>query len=389
MRKFFLIGIIATILIAVPLTVYILTTQKTQTQSGAAPSTILAFDIPTDPAQVGIPIAIPVTVDPTGGGSTGNQVSFVKLVITYDGSKLQTANNYFVPDTKLSTLEGPSNSCDGTKCTITVTLTTGADPASALSSEAPLGTLNFNPLAATDANSPTQLGFGAGNQVLSIASTDKPAENVLNRAQPGSLTIISNTTTPSPTSGDNGGGGNNGGGGGDNGGGTGGGTGGGGGDNGGGGTASGLSCDSLTADNTTADTTPFTALFTVTGSSTDGNISKVSFNFGDGTVQDITSGSGVGTSSISAQQSHVYKTSGVFTATAVLTDDTGNTTNPSDCSQTITIGGTSTDTPTSADNTQPSTAPTIPPTGPGSVLVGVGIAGIAIMVVGIAVITLL
>lgn len=385
MRKFFLIGILVVVLIAVPLTVYILTTQKTTTQSGAAPSTVLSFDVPTDPAVVGTPVAIPVTVDPTGGGSTGNQVSFIKLVINYDGSKLQATSNYFVPDPKFSTvLEGPSNSCNGSTCTISATVSTGADPNNAVGSQNTVATLNFNPLTATAANTPTQLTFAGGNQVLSIASTDKPAENVLNRSQPGALTIVAGDNTTGSTGGtDNGTTGGTG---------SGGTTGGTTSDNTTSDTTAGtgsatLTCDSLTADNTTGDSAPFTTLLTATGGNPGSVVNKVSFNFGDGAVQDVTSGGGIGTDTISVQTSHIYKTAGTFTATTVFTDDQGNTTTPSDCSETITVGAAiaaANDTPTPTEIAQAPVTPTIPATGPGNVIVGVGIIGVAIAIVGFA-----
>lgn len=383
MRKFFLIGIIATILIAVPLTVYILTTQKTTTQSGAAPSTLLAFTIPSDPATVGTPLAIPITVDPAGGGSTPNQVSFVKVVIQYDGTKLQAASNYFVADQKLSTLEGPTNSCDSTThaCTISATLSTGADPNNSISSQATIATLNFNPLAATDTNTPTKLTFASGSQALSVnVSSDKPAENVLaiSRLQPGAITIAAANVTPTTadnttsgnTTGDTSSGGT-----------TSSGSTGSTGTSGGSGAP--ISCSSFSADNTSSDTAPLTVLLTAVGGSTAGNVTKVSFNYGDGTVQDVTTGGGIGTNSVSVQSSHIYKTTGTFTATAVLTDDAGNTTTPSDCSQTITIGSASSASPTPTEVAQATAAPTIPATGPGNVILGVGAVGVVITAVGL------
>lgn len=372
MRKFFLIGIIAVILIAVPLTVYIITSQKTTTQSGAAPSTILSFDIPTDGATVGTPITIPVNVDPGGGGSSPNQVSFIKLVIKYDGNFLTAGSTYFTASGVFApnVLEGPSNSCDTNhQCTISATLSTGADPNSAVSSQTQVATLTFNPVAPTTTNTPTKLTFDSTSQVLSIASTDKPAENVLQRGQPGSLIIVGGTPTDTPTPATTT---------------TTGGTSG----TSGGTTTAPISCSTLTADNTTSATAPFTVLLTATGGSTAGNITTVSFNYGDGATQDITSGGGIGTNSISVQSSHIYANLGTFTATAVLTDDQGNTTKASSCSQTITVGaGTSpTPTPTATPTTvasAPTAAPTLPPTGPGNIFIGIGVVGAAITIIGL------
>lgn len=374
MRKFFLVGIILTLLIAIPLTVFILTSQKTNTQSNANPSTILAFTIPQGGATVGTPVTIPVTVDPSGaGGSTSNQISFIKLVITYDGTKLQIPNGqpYFTPNKPtFSNLVDPSNTCDSKTniCTIAVTVTTGPDPSSAVSSQTTIGTLTFNPLVPTNTNSPTQLSFDKSSEALSIASTDQPAENVLalNRLQPGSLSIVAAAVTPadSPTPTDAQGSDGTSGGGGSSSGGTG---------------STGPAC-TLTADTTSSDSAPLTVLLTATGTDT-GNITQVSYNFGDGGVQTITSGGGLGTSSVNVQTSHVYKTDGTFTATAVLTDNAGNTNAASSCSQTITIGNTTGVTPTTAP--QVTAAPTIPSTGPGQVFIGIGIAGAVITAAGL------
>ena len=96
-------------------------------------------------------------------------------------------------------------------------------------------------------------------------------------------------------------------------------------------------CQSLTLNGPNSGTAPYAVTLTATGSDSDGTISKATFNFGDGSVQDVTDGAG--SASMTALTSHTYSTAGTFTATATLTDNGGAVSNPSTCSQTITISG--------------------------------------------------
>src|SRR5262249_53395708 len=99
------------------------------------------------------------------------------------------------------TLEGPTNTCNGTACTISATLSIGPDPTKAISSQAPVATITFKPLAATDANAPTKLDFVSGQtQILSLATSDQPAENVFTRGIPLDMTIVTvNALSGTPT----------------------------------------------------------------------------------------------------------------------------------------------------------------------------------------------
>lgn len=383
--KFFLIGFLLVVLIAVPLTIYLLTQQgPTNTKSSAAKATILAFPSPIPDATVGQQVDIPIQVNPSNQGST-NQVSLVKFAITYDGSKLQAASTYFTPGAAFSVpLEGPNNTCSsgssttptptGTSstCTISATVSIPADPTKAVSSQDIVGTLHFTPISATDTNGTTISFVPNQNQVLSLAVGDQASENVLLSAQDGKLVINAGagttpTDTPTPTPGTTSPGG-----------GTTGGTSGGSTS-----TPTGPTCTSITADKASSDTAPFTVLLTANGTAT-ASISKVSINFGDGNVEDVTSGTGIGTTSIASQVSHVYKTTGTFTATATITDANGNISTPNSCSQVISIGqGTSpTPSPTPAGAT-PVTS--VGPTGPGSTLVLAGVAGAVLVIAGLAI----
>ncbi|HET9946688.1 MAG TPA: hypothetical protein VFQ63_01360, partial [Patescibacteria group bacterium] len=202
MRRFLIIGFIIALLIATPLVAYFLINQKTQTKSNANPASSLSFEQLSNPAVVGQAFPIKVFVNPSSNG-TSNQVSFIKMTITYDGSKLKADNNSFVSDPAFPvTLEGPTNTCTGTTCTISVTLSIGPDPTKAVNSQTTVGTITFTPLAPTDANAPTPLGFASGTQILSLATSDQPAENVFTRGIPTTVTILSvadASGTPVPT----------------------------------------------------------------------------------------------------------------------------------------------------------------------------------------------
>lgn len=388
MKRFLLIGFIVVLLAAIPLTMYILVTQRTVTKSGAAPTSRLAFVAPTDPVVVGTPVTIPLTVDPTSNGGS-NVVSFVKVAFTYDGNKLQVGSNYFTNGQSFpTTLEGPTNNCDTNKlCTITVTVSIGANPQQGVTSLTNVGTITFTPLAATDTNNPTVLNFVANQiQILSLATADQPAENVFAGGTSLPLTIVTAgslsgtpvpTDTPEPTTTtttDNTTGGTSD-------------TGGSSTTTSGGGTTSGNTptCSSLTADqNNTSNGAPFTVLLTAVGTSDTSTISKVSFNFGDGNSQDVTTGGGIGTASVSTQISHVYQANGTFTATASLTDADGNISAAGSCTQTIAIGGTQTaqaNTPTPTGTPQPVT--TVGATGPGQTFLLAGAGGAVLVTIGL------
>jgi PKD repeat protein len=128
----------------------------------------------------------------------------------------------------------------------------------------------------------------------------------------------------------------------------------------------------LTTDVATNGFTPYTISFTATGSDTDGTISKISFNFGD-TAQDLTTGGGIGTSSVSAQMMHVYVTPGIYTAYALLTDSTNDVSaQQTNCTQTITIAASQ-----SAEITS-----TPVPTGDNKAIFSFGALGIIITIIG-------
>lgn len=382
-KKIILFGFLLVLLIAIPLTVWLVSTQTTNNRTKAEKATTLTLVGPSDPVSVGQSFNVGIQLAP---GT--NQVSFIKLVVQYNKQKLQRGDPGITLDAKFFpvTLEGPTyDQCQGDLCTTTIAVSIGTQtdliipPGSAATQ---IGNLSFKALAPTD-NGSTTISFTGGTQALSLASGDQASENVLQTPSPLTVLITGvptptltpdNTVPTTPPSNNGGGGGtNNGGGSSDSGGSSGGESPGitntptpsGGGSA---GTNQAPTCTSLGA-SVTSGSIPLTVQLTATGADSDGTISKVTFNFGDGAVQDVTSGNGIGSASVNAPVSHNYTTAGTYTATATFTDNNGTVSNPSSCSKTITAGA-----------AQPS--PTIPATGPGTTIVGVGIAGMVIAVLG-------
>ncbi len=379
--KLILIGFLVLVLLAIPLTIFILQ-QQTQTAQHAAPSTNISLSTTQQQLTVGQNFQVNVNIDP---GS--NQISFVKLNISYDKTKIATAGAGITPNQSLNlqTLEGPTyTNCSGNTCYISVAYGIAANKANAISSADTLATINFTAVASTTDTGSTTVGFGNGNQAYSLAPTDQPTQNAIVNTQSLQLTIndvasptpaeatdtptpatVTDTPTPEQTSG--------------------------GGTNGGGenttpttvASNSSLLCNSLTADNTSSPSAPFTVNFTVIGSDTTSNVNQVTLNFGDGSTQDLTSGGGIGTGSINAQISHTYPNTGIFTSSAILTDDTGATSDSSSCTQVITIG---TNQPTNSPTPTLSGTPlTAMNTGPGSTFLILGGIGSIITIIGAAI----
>lgn len=351
-KKIIVIALIVLVLIGIPITIYLLQQQQ-EVRSRAQAATTLNFT-PTSSASVPLQakvddvIDLKLNVDPSS-----NLVSFVRLEIQYDSSKLATASgtggtDAFEPNSvAFPTInEGPVYE-DGK---ILVTLSVGSDPTKAIQTPTEIGTLHLRALAGTD--TPTQVIYGTQTQVLSIGSTDQASENVLSSTTPAVIDIVTPTTveTPTPTlevtpT-----------------------------------TAANQSpvCTSLTAD-VTSGNTPLTVNFTAVGTDTDGTITKADFDFGDGGTASVTEG--LDTASVSAATSHIYNSGGTFKATATLTDDGGASNTSAGCIQTISVAGptatptatlTDTPTPTVAGSATDTPTPTIASPGPGATIIGLG-----------------
>lgn len=373
-KKFFLIGFAVVLLVGIPLTVFLLQQQQ-EIRSQAERSTNMSFSPDSTTAapitkNVGDPIPLDIVVDPGK-----NLVSYVKIEIQYDPAVLATASAdaFKVNSTAFpSVLEGPVYSPGK----IAISMSVGPDPTKAIQQKVTAATVNFNALGATPPGTPTMVTFTTNTQALSSGPNDQASENVLLNPLPAAIAITGSgpgydggnasasatpipqvspvPTTPltspapslPPTSG----------------------------------TAP--LCTSLTVDRATTGQAPFSLTFTANGTATAGTISKVSFNFGDGQVSDVTNSGGIGTNSVNVQASHSYTSAGTYQATAILTDSASGVSVPSDaCKQTITVtaaSGSGTTTNPPANNP----APTMPPTGSTEVAIGAGIGALILIISG-------
>jgi hypothetical protein len=328
--------------------------QKTKSSAVAA-TTISILPAAQDPIKVDDTVSLNVRVDPATATTT-NQVSLVKFTINYDNTRLSVdPTNGFVVSGPPNKLTLTNNIIYGTN-SVSISLSANGDAQAIIQAPTTIGTITFKALPTTD-STPTQITFGNDTQVLSLGTTDQFNENVLASANPAALIIIGGTipvsptvtmiptvtATPAATQ------------------------------------AVTPTCSTLTAD-TTSGAVPLNTNLTVTGSSSNSTISKITFDFGDGQTQDITASGGIGTNSISVLQSHAYATAGTFQAKATLTDANSAVSNSTTCSVTITAG----------DIAAPIATPTaiiaqvspLAPSGPAD-LIKIGSIGGVIMLIGV------
>lgn len=204
-KKFFLLGFIIVILVAIPFSVY-LAQQTQETRSRATPSTTLSFEPAQTSVEVDKTLTLDIVLDP-GVGQTANQVSFVKLSIKFDPKKFTTIEGSLVenkepPNTLTSVLE--SAAYDNTLGTASISLSIGADPTKVVTTKTNIATLKLKALSTTTSDNPSSITFtpAPDTQVLSIASTDGTSENVLSTTIPATATInpASSPSNPTPTS---------------------------------------------------------------------------------------------------------------------------------------------------------------------------------------------
>ncbi len=397
-KKLFLIGFIFVLLVGIPITIYFLQEQQ-ETRIRAEKSTNLTFtpdSSTTNPIKKSIGDSIPLDIMVNPGT---NLVSFLKLSIQYDPDKLATdSGSAFKPNTIVfpTVLEGPIYSSGK----IEVTLSVGPDPTKAIQSLAKAGTFNFKALANTPDGQPTLVTYSSTTQVLSIGSSDQASENVLSSTTPATIVIAravsptvtgtpipipSGTLTPTPvvtstptiTA-----------------------------------TATPTStptptttttptvtptytptatgsvnqipvCNTLAVDRATTGAAPFAITFTANGTDSDGTISKVNFNFGDGTVSgDISTSGGIGTDSINVATSHEYQNVGTYTASAVLTDNNGGASDSNSCQQTIIVQEETVTTTPSGEVATSTPTPSVEPTGSVGTVIGIGAAALFLIIGG-------
>lgn len=320
-NKWFILGNILLLLLVIPVTLFIVK-QQTDLRSKAAPSTNLSFT-PTS-ATIGVDetATFEIFVDPGQ-----NVVSILELSVSVDPATLEIVslekNDTAFP---VSLREAAIN--DGTA---SISMSTSNDIRQAIQAKTLAATLVVRGIAQTTTPAIITLDQ-ASSQAFSLASADGETENVLAGAGTASVTV-----GEAGVGGGNGGNGGNGG------------TGGNGGN---GGTNPSPTtapvqnvppvCTALTLDRSSTGVAPYTVIFTATGSDNGSNITKASFNFGDGPAMDVTNGGGIGTGSVNVQIAHTFGTAGTYNVAATLTDDGGLTSAAGSCTQTITVSAGST-----------------------------------------------
>ena len=367
-KKIFLLVFTIAILVAIPFSVYI-AQKRQQTTTKAAASTVLSLEPSSTTLKQNETLTLNITLNP-GSGTSANQVSFVRLAISFDASKFTTLPNSLTvnPDSsnKLTyIIDEPKY--DNTAGNASISLSIGSDPTNAIKTKTKIAVLQLKAIATTTPNTSITFDSAPNTQVLSVASSDQTNENTLSTTIPATVIITAATGTTTPTntpiptttsvitpittiappitS-----------------------------------TTSGQEqspvCSSLDINGPTSGIAPYSLTFTVTGSDPDGTISKISYNFGD-SIEDVTAGGGIGTSSVSGQLVHVYNAPGVYTAYATLTNNKNNLSiQQASCAKTITINSANLN-----GSPQPSISP-LPPTGDGKIIFNLGTLGVIITIVG-------
>lgn len=384
-KKLILIGFVVILLIAIPLTVYLVQRQQ-EIRGRAEKATTLSFEPNSASTSVGQTVSFDIMVDPGGI----NLITTATLIINYDPNKLTASDASFVPNITGCTspapaellcviLQEPIYSSGSISAVLAIK---ALDPP--IQTKTKIATITFQAQAPTDPGMTTQITFGNETQILSMGSGDVFSENVLSTTNPASVTITAGTAisptptstlTPAPTT-------------------------------------SALTptptptraptsiptptqivvqptnqvpnCMALTLDKAAAGTAPYSLTFTAVGNDIDGTISKVNFSFGDGLSQDETQAGGIGTNAVNTTASHTYSNAGTFTATVTLTDDDGSVSSSFSCTQNITVSSAIAVVPT----TPPlppvvvTQIPTVPPTGPRETIIGIGAVGIVLTIIG-------
>lgn len=388
------------LLAVIPVTVFILQS-KTQTQSKAEKATTFCFTASGSstcltsatpiPKNIGDTIPFDIYLDPGGKNSivvATVSIDYDQTILTADPAQ-GSGIGFTISSVNATAAQGftqilvdPSYTAGNTS----VTLTVGTDALKAITQKQKIASITFKALAQTAGSNIT-----FNDQKSNATSTIDPEVNVLATMQPATVQIAqgtapSPTTTTAPTAptatvapG---------------------------------GTvaptattapvASGTPvpnqlpiCTGLNVDRVVSGPAPFSITFTANGNDPDANgtISNVTFDFGDGPVQTVTTGGGIGTRSVSIAVSHTYNNPTTFTAKATLTDNHGGLSiASSSCTQTITVtapaGGIGGITPSPTLIAEAPTATPLPkkifngPPGPSDTFIGIGIAGAVITTIG-------
>lgn len=182
-NKFFILGNLLLILLAIPLTMFFVSKQQ-QLRSKAAPSSRLYFSPSNYNTSTTCPsFTLDVMLDP---GS--NSVSFVDFTINYDPSQVSVTD--IAPSTTFSTVQRAASISGGTA---SISLdAVGGDVTKVVTTTSKVATITFAPKAAGTA----QITFDSSkSQVLSLSTSDQPYTNVLSSADPTTVTIGSDACT--------------------------------------------------------------------------------------------------------------------------------------------------------------------------------------------------
>jgi len=196
-KKLILFGLAVILLIAIPITVYLVGKQQ-ELKSKAAPSTTLSFKPSSATAAVGQDVTFDIMISPNS-----NFVSFIHLVISYDPTKLEKSGAGLSINTNVFPGFDPSKSPPAPTFDptgkITVDLAVGGNPSAFIQhNNTKVGTLTLKAIASTEGTT-TPITFGSETQVLT-GQGDQFNTNVLSSTTPASVTITGAATiTPSPT----------------------------------------------------------------------------------------------------------------------------------------------------------------------------------------------
>jgi hypothetical protein len=170
-----------------------------------SPSTTISFSPTPQTVTVGDTINLDVMLNP---GT--NQVSFTKLVINYDPSKLSTLpagpaicparpNDALCPDVLAFpyVMQEPIYGSG----TISVTLSVGGGPTNVIQVATKIATVTFKAIATTNTGTTQVTVDKQQSQALSIASTDQFNQDVLSSVSPAIITIngLNPSLSPTPT----------------------------------------------------------------------------------------------------------------------------------------------------------------------------------------------
>lgn len=354
-KKILFMGFVVVLLIAIPLIIYFISSQQKK-ETTSVPSTSLSISPASQSVEVGANAKFDININP---GS--NSISFVKVYINYDATKLATQEATFVPNSTSfpSLIQGPVFESG----IISFTLSIGSN-APPITSSTKIGSLTFKALSPTD-NASTQITFGNQTQVLSIGTSDQFNENLLSTTSQATLSITGAaasptpevsipipTTAPSENSTPSGG----------------------------------VSlatpasaaeapiCSSFTADRALTGIAPYNVNFTLVGTSS-ADMLKVTYNFGDGQIKDLTQADGIGPTSANALTSHIYNSSGTFSAFGTITDVNGAVSQVGTCTVILTIN------PSGSESAIAAPSP-LPPTGPNN-FIAIGFIGLFITIIGV------